>query len=81
MINRTWTVLHYPPYWVYDILRGLLVLSRVGLVGDERCEDAHQAVGRPYLELESLDPEAALAATLGVAPDATIPSRDERDRG
>ena len=27
------------------------------------------------------DPRAALAATFGAAPDATVPSRDEWDRG
>ena len=34
-----------------------------------------------YLEDETPDPELALAATFGVAPDATVPSRDEWDRG
>lgn len=34
-----------------------------------------------YLETQSPDPELALAATFGVAPDATVPSRDEWDRG
>ncbi len=34
-----------------------------------------------YLEDESPDPERALAATFGAAPDATVPSRDEWDRG
>jgi len=30
---------------------------------------------------EQPDPHAALAATFGAAPDATVPSRDEWDRG
>jgi len=34
-----------------------------------------------YLEDETPDPELALAATFGAAPDATVPSRDEWDRG
>lgn len=34
-----------------------------------------------YLEDETPDPELALAATFGPAPDATVPSRDEWDRG
>jgi predicted DNA-binding protein len=34
-----------------------------------------------YLEDETPDPELALAATFGAAPDTTVPSRDEWDRG
>ena len=34
-----------------------------------------------YLEDRSPDPEPALAATFGAARDATVPSRDEWDRG
>ncbi|MGB5760682.1 MAG: CopG family transcriptional regulator [Acidimicrobiales bacterium] len=34
-----------------------------------------------YLEGETPDPELALATTFGAAPDATVPSRDEWDRG
>jgi predicted DNA-binding protein len=34
-----------------------------------------------YLEDGSPDPELALAATFGAAPDATVPSRAEWDRG
>ncbi len=34
-----------------------------------------------YLEGELPDPELALAATFGAAPDAATPSRDEWDRG
>jgi predicted DNA-binding protein len=34
-----------------------------------------------YLEDEAPDPELALEATFGAAPDATVPSRDEWDRG
>jgi predicted transcriptional regulator len=34
-----------------------------------------------YLEDRSPDPERALAATFGAAPDATVPSRAEWDRG
>jgi hypothetical protein len=32
--------LHYPPYWHYDVLQALLVMTRLGLVRDERCRDA-----------------------------------------
>jgi hypothetical protein len=34
-----------------------------------------------YLEDESPNPQIALAATFGAAPDATVPSRDDWDRG
>jgi predicted DNA-binding protein len=34
-----------------------------------------------YLEDEAPDPELALASTFGAAPAATVPSRDEWDRG
>src|SRR5439155_19627357 len=32
--------LHYPPYWHYDALQALLILSRMGRVTDPRCGDA-----------------------------------------
>jgi hypothetical protein len=31
---------HYPPYWHYDVLWGLLVLARFGKLGDPRAADA-----------------------------------------
>ncbi len=34
-----------------------------------------------YLEDETPDPELALASTFGAMPEATVPSRDEWDRG
>ena len=40
VIRREWLTLHYPPYWHYDILQALLVLSRMQLTGDARCRDA-----------------------------------------
>lgn len=39
-IHPDWLALHYPPYWHYDILHALLILSRMGLAGDRRCDDA-----------------------------------------
>lgn len=32
--------LHYPPYWHYDVLIGLKVLTEAGFIGDPRCQDA-----------------------------------------
>lgn len=39
-IHRSWVALHHPPYWHYDILHALLLLSRAGHAGDERTSDA-----------------------------------------
>jgi hypothetical protein len=49
VVRRSWVALHYPPYWHYDILQGLLVLSRLGLAGDERAGDALDLVERRRL--------------------------------
>jgi hypothetical protein len=45
-IRREWLALHYPPYWHYDILQALLVLSRMGLAVDPRCADALDVLER-----------------------------------
>ena len=34
LIHRAWLTPHYPPYWHYDILQALLVLSRMGRACD-----------------------------------------------
>ena len=39
-IHPSWVVLHYPPYWHYDILQALHLLARLGLIRDERTGDA-----------------------------------------
>jgi hypothetical protein len=39
-IHPSWVALHYPPYWHYDILQAMLVLTRMGLGNDERASDA-----------------------------------------
>jgi hypothetical protein len=40
VIRKEWLALHYPPYWHYDVLQGLVMLSRLGLAGDPRAADA-----------------------------------------
>jgi hypothetical protein len=40
VIQRTWLAPRYPPYWHYDIVQALLVLSRMGRAGDPRGSDA-----------------------------------------
>jgi hypothetical protein len=49
VVHRSWVTLHYPPYWHYDILQGLLVLSRLGAAGDERAGDALDLLERRRL--------------------------------
>ena len=39
-IHPSWTVLHYPPYWHYDVLQALHLLARMDRVRDERAADA-----------------------------------------
>jgi len=39
-IHRSWTVLHYPPYWHYDILQGLHLLTRMSHAREPRAGDA-----------------------------------------
>jgi hypothetical protein len=39
-IDPRWLRLRYPPYWHYDVLHALLVLSRLGVVDDPRAADA-----------------------------------------
>jgi hypothetical protein len=40
IIDSTWLKPRYPPYWHYDILQALLVLTRIGRVRDPRATDA-----------------------------------------
>ena len=44
VLRRAYLDLRYPPFWHYDVLQGLLVLSRLGLVRDPRAADALDAV-------------------------------------
>jgi hypothetical protein len=49
VINRQWLVPHYPPYWHYEILQALVVLSRMGKVRDERADEAIHEIERGRL--------------------------------
>lgn len=40
VINPEWLKLHYPLYWHYDILQGLLMMGRLGKLSDPRTEEA-----------------------------------------
>lgn len=48
-IRPAWLVLHYPPYWHYDILQALLVMARMGLAADPRCSAACDVLERRRL--------------------------------
>ena len=49
VIDRRWLALHHPPYWHYDVLQALLVLSRMGLAADPRAGEALDVVERVRL--------------------------------
>ena len=38
--DAEWLKLHFPPYWHYDVLQALLILSRLGVIDDPRCADS-----------------------------------------
>ena len=40
IIDPDFVELHYPCYWHYDVLRGLVVLAEAGFIRDPRCRDA-----------------------------------------
>lgn len=40
VIDPEWLRLHYPLYWHYDVLHGLLILSRLGALRDPRSSEA-----------------------------------------
>lgn len=40
VMDKTFTQLAFPPYWHYNILVGLHVMSEIGRLGDPRCKDA-----------------------------------------
>ncbi|MEA3502573.1 MAG: hypothetical protein U9R47_07345 [Actinomycetota bacterium] len=44
VINEAWTLLHFPPRWHYDVLRGLDHLQDAGAVPDPRAIDAIELV-------------------------------------
>jgi hypothetical protein len=39
-IDEEWLRFHYPAYWHYDVLQALVVLGRLGRLGDPRADDA-----------------------------------------
>ncbi|TDE98677.1 hypothetical protein EXU48_00190 [Occultella glacieicola] len=43
-IHPSWTVLHYPSYWHYDVLIGLRLLAALGRLDDPRANDAFAVV-------------------------------------
>jgi hypothetical protein len=49
VIDPRWLKLRYPSYWRYDLLQALLVLARMGRVGDLRAGDALDELERRRL--------------------------------
>jgi hypothetical protein len=49
VINPGWLIPRYPPYWHYDILQALLILSRIGRASDPRASDALDELERRRL--------------------------------
>lgn len=49
VVHPSWLAFHFPPYWHYDVLQALLVLSRMGLAADPRAADALDVVRRKRL--------------------------------
>jgi hypothetical protein len=43
-IHASFVAFHYPPYWHYDALQALVVLSQMSLTGDPRAVDAVELV-------------------------------------
>jgi hypothetical protein len=49
VIKQAWLAPRYPPYWHYDFLQALLVLSRMGKADDPRADDAVNELERQRL--------------------------------
>lgn len=49
VIDARWLKPRYPPYWHYDILQALLVLTRMGHARDQRTSDAFDELERRRL--------------------------------
>lgn len=48
-IHPAFVVVHYPPFWHYDVLQALVVLARMGRAGDPRAADGLELVERRRL--------------------------------
>ena len=43
-MHDEWLVMHWPPFWHYEILNAMVVLSRLGLAADPRAADAVEVI-------------------------------------
>jgi hypothetical protein len=43
-ISPQWLLPRYPPYWHYDILQGMLIMTRMGFASDPRLHDAAEVL-------------------------------------
>jgi len=70
-VRADWLVLHYPPYWHYDILQGLHILVRLGRAADPRLEDATDVLERRRLANGTWSPGGYWWKPPGAGKDAT----------
>jgi hypothetical protein len=49
IIHSNFLILHYPLYWHYDVLGGLVAMAEMGLIDDPRCADALDVLERKEL--------------------------------
>jgi hypothetical protein len=49
VIRPNFLVFHYPLYWHYDVLGGLVAMAEMGLIKDPRCADALEFLERKEL--------------------------------
>ncbi len=75
VLRRSYLELRYPPFWHFDVLQGLLVLSRLGLVRDPRAADALDAGRGATWRRRALACERLLVAAAGLRRE------QRRDRG
>jgi hypothetical protein len=70
-VRADWLVLHYPPYWHYDILQGLHILVRLGHAADPRLEDATDVLEGRRLANGTWSPGGCWWKPPGAGKDAT----------
>jgi hypothetical protein len=67
VIHRAFVTLHYPLYWHYDALAGLVGLAEAGRLGDPRCADALDLLESKRLPDGGWPAEARYYRTVGRA--------------
>ncbi|WP_301113327.1 hypothetical protein [Microbacterium sp.] len=76
VVHPSWTILHYPPYWHYDVLQGLRLLAELDLLADPRAAEAVEIVKRS----RSLEGFRGRSWASGRQPPAIIRGRSPSNR-